>query len=102
MFAMREVLHRNAAIELDSGGMKLNVKVSYSKGFLVESCKARRCPAQDCHSEEKSAVGIVRTNGLPIETSQGDFVGVYENVSRFNHSCNNNVGAPDLKSALVE
>ena len=35
----------------------------------------------------------MRTNGLPIETSQGDFVGVYENVSRFNHSCNNNVGA---------
>ncbi|CAK9068713.1 unnamed protein product [Durusdinium trenchii] len=46
----------------------------------------------DCHSETKtSAVGIVRTNALPIETAQGDMVGVYANVSRFNHSCNNNV-----------
>jgi len=38
-------------------------------------------------------VGIVRTNGLPVETAEGDMVGVYPTVSRFNHSCNNNVDA---------
>lgn len=45
----------------------------------------------DCHTDEKSVVGIVRTNGLPVETAEGDMVGVYPTVSRFNHSCNNNV-----------
>ncbi len=49
--------------------------------------------AKDCHTLEKSVVGIVRTNGLPIETPEGDMVGVYPTVSRFNHSCNNNVHA---------
>lgn len=49
--------------------------------------------AKDCHGSEKSVVGIVRTNGLPVETAEGDMVGVYPTVSRFNHSCNNNVDA---------
>ena len=38
-------------------------------------------------------MGILRTNGLPVETAEGDMVGVYPTVSRFNHSCNNNVDA---------
>ena len=46
----------------------------------------------DCHADSgKSAVGIVRTNALPIETAAGDMVGVYASVARFNHSCSNNV-----------
>ncbi|CAJ1339077.1 unnamed protein product [Effrenium voratum] len=46
----------------------------------------------DCHTPEaKTAVGICRTNGLPVETAEGEMVGIYATVSRFNHSCNNNV-----------
>jgi len=49
---------------------------------------------------QASAVGIVRTNGLPIEdgTDAGS-LGVYLTVSRFNHSCNHNVNnswQPDM------
>ena len=51
---------------------------------------------KDCHTDEKSVVGIVRTNGLPVETPEGDMVGVYPTVSRFNHSCNNNANALKL------
>ncbi|CAJ1376360.1 unnamed protein product [Effrenium voratum] len=48
--------------------------------------------ADDCHTPEaKTAVGICRTNGLPVETAEGEMVGIYATVSRFNHSCNNNV-----------
>lgn len=48
----------------------------------------------DCHSEvgQKTATGIVRTNGLPIERADGaDVVGLYSTMSRFNHSCVHNV-----------
>lgn len=47
----------------------------------------------DAHnSPQKSASGVVRTNGLPIESEDGkDYVGVYSWVSRFNHSCIQNV-----------
>eukprot|EP00439_Symbiodinium_sp_Y106_P048804 s4313_g6.t1 len=48
----------------------------------------------DCHSEvgQKTATGIVRTNGLPIERADGaDVVGLYSTMSRFNHSCIHNV-----------
>lgn len=48
----------------------------------------------DVHAQDgsKTVAGVVRTNGLPVDLEDGvERLGIYGTVSRFNHSCGNNV-----------